>query len=629
VHTPEFANPSFVVAIALAAGIIAQSLARHLRIPGIVILIATGIVLGPDGVGIIRPGLLGTSLHDLVGFAIAVILFEGGLNLEWRRLREQAGTIRRLVTVGALITWVGGAAAARYILGWGWDLSVLFGSLVIVTGPTVITPIVRRVRLKRNLATILEAEGIFIDAVGALVAVVSLEVVLSFSGESLALGFMALPMRLVIGAVVGTAGGFGIALLLRVRGVVPEGLENVFTLCLAWAVFHASNAVSPESGIVAVIVAGAVVGNSRTKVRQELKEFKEQLTVMLIGMLFVLLAADVSVREVLSLGWPGIAVVIALIVLVRPLQVLACTMKGNLTWREKAFMSWLAPRGIVAAAVASLFYERMEAVHVEGGAELRALVFLVIAVTVVVQGGLAGTVARLLNVSRKSNNGYVILGAHGLARVLGDLLRDGGEEVVVIDSNADVCRVAQEKGYRVLNGNALEERTLVAADLDTRRAAVGLSPNDGVNLLFAQKARGEYQVPRAYVATHSGPSSVTPDLVDAEGAEMLFGGEVDVELWLIRVRRKFAVLSHWVYEPAAAAPDDEGEADGSPAEMIVRDQSLILPIALRRGDNVTPFSDRTRPKADDIVSVLLFVEREEDARAHLASLGFAPAPDPL
>ncbi len=396
-------NPALIVALALGAGIIAQSLARHLRIPGIVVLIGAGVVLGPDVANIIRPQAVGDTLHALVGFAVAVILFEGGMNLDLRRLRREGRSIRQLVTAGALVTAAGGTLCAHWILGWDWILSALFGTLVIVTGPTVITPLMRRIRATRKLATVLEAEGVLVDAIGALMAVLALEVVIGPSGQALALGVQGMLWRLGFGFVMGAAGGLLIAVLLRYEKIVPEGLDNVFTLSMVLVLFQLSNALMTESGIVAVVAAGLVVGNVKTQALRELREFKEQLTILLIGMLFVLLAADVRLEQVRSLGWAGVWTVLALMLVVRPLNIFVGTAGSDLSLQEKAFLSWIAPRGIVAAAVASLFADSLTRAGIPGGNDLRAMVFLVIAATVLVQGLTGGLVAHLLGVRRPAN----------------------------------------------------------------------------------------------------------------------------------------------------------------------------------------------------------------------------------
>ncbi|HEX2223020.1 MAG TPA: cation:proton antiporter, partial [Thermoanaerobaculia bacterium] len=325
-----FQSPALTIALALAAGMIAQVLARHLRIPGIVLLLASGVLLGPDGLGVVRPGTLGHSLHDLVGFAVAVILFDGGMNLNLGRLRREARSIRQLVTAGAVVTAAGGALAARWILGWDWTLAVLFGTLVIVTGPTVITPLLRRIKVKERVATVLEAEGVLGDAVGAIIAVVTLEVVLSPAGPSLATGAWDLASRLGFGALLGAVAGLVLAALLRFQRLIPDGLESVFTLAAVVALFQGSNALMAESGILSVIMAGLVVGNARAHVVNELREFKEQLTILLVGLLFVLLAADIRLAEVYALGWPGLFTVLALMLLVRPANVLVGTFGSEL-----------------------------------------------------------------------------------------------------------------------------------------------------------------------------------------------------------------------------------------------------------------------------------------------------------
>jgi NhaP-type Na+/H+ or K+/H+ antiporter len=605
----------------LATGIIAVSLARHARLPGIVMLLGVGVLLGPDGANLVRPHDLGHALEILVEFAVAVILFEGGLNLQGRRLRRQARPIRSLVSIGAVITAIGGALAARWILGAEWRMSILFGTLVVVTGPTVITPLLRRIKVKRNLQTILEAEGVFIDAVGAILAVVALEVVMQPSGTSIALGFVSVVSRLLFGTIVGLIGGLIIGWLLRFRGVVPEGLENVFTLALALATFIVADTLMPESGIMAAIVAGLVVGNMQLTVLRELREFKEQLTVMLIGMLFVLLAADVRIDEVKAVGWPGLLVVLALMFIVRPINVWACTLRAGVNWREKAFLSWLAPRGIVAAAVSSFFYTRLSAEGIAGGAELRALVFLVIAVTVVVQGTTGAFVARWLGLRRPSNQGYVILGAHELGQTIAGVLQKAGEEVVLIDASAHVSQQAQDAGFRVVFGNAHEERVLLMAEVESRKGVLGTLPNEAVNLLFARTARHEHKVPKAYVAIQKDHGGINPDMVHQAGASVLFGHDTDLELWSVRLRRDLVRVEPWVFTQGTEAVEGVlGAKLDPPGEA----RNRLLPLVRHRGDVAVPFDDTSRIKSGDVVSWLVFVEAEKKARQWLEDAGWTP-----
>jgi len=615
-------SPAFMIALALAAGIVAQSIARHIRLPGIVILIAAGIVLGPDVAGVLRPEELGKALPILVEFAVAVILFEGGLNLNWRRLKREGATIRRLVTLGAVITAAGGFAAARLILSWDVRLSVLFGTLVVVTGPTVITPLLRRIKVNHKLSTILEAEGVFIDAVGAILAIVALEVVLSPSSTSIASGVVGLPSRLAFGAVAGLAGGFVLMLLLRIRGVIPEGMENIFTLSLVLALFQASETFMSETGIVATIVAGLVVGNSKIVAQRELREFKEQLTVLFIGMLFVLLAADVRINDVLRLGWPAVWVVVALMLVVRPINVAACTVNSDMGWRDRAFLAWLAPRGIVAAAIASLFYDRLGAQGFGGGADLRALVFLVIAVTVVVQGGTGPLVARWLRVRRPSGQGYAILGAHLLGRTLARILAASGEAVVLIDSNPEASQAAESDGFRVVFGNALDERVGLTAEIESRKGVIGALSNEAVNILFAEKARDEYKVPRAWIAVPPGIATIGDDMVEASGARVLFGEDTDIEMWAVRLRRGLAKVQLW---EKTSRVEGEDEGDGEKRNSITTDgeaKNTLLALTVTRDETTVPTDGETRISPGDRVHWLVLEEGADKWKPWLEAGGW-------
>jgi NhaP-type Na+/H+ or K+/H+ antiporter len=501
------------LALALAAGVASQALARHLRVPGIVVLLAAGVALGPGGLGLILPDTLGDGLAEIVGFAVAIILFEGGLNLRLSRLRRQGRMVRRLLTIGALITLVGGALSARFVLGWDWRLSLLFGSLVIVTGPTVITPLLRRVRVRRRIETVLEAEGVLIDAVGAIAAVVLLEVLLHPSGTGAAAGLTEFGLRFAVGIPMGLAGGLLIGGLLRTDRFIPEGLENVFVLSSVLALWEIGDTLMPEMGLVTVTVAGLVVGNLRTRVSEDLAEFKEQLTVMLIGLLFILLAANVRLEDVSGLGWPGLGVVALLVLVVRPVEVAVCAVGTDLDARDRAFIGWVAPRGIVAAAIASLFARSLEAAGLPGGPRLVALVFLVIAVTVAVQGLTMGPVARLLGVARGGNRGFVILGANGLAMALARALLRCGEEVVLIESSAERANRARDARLPVVFGNGLEESVALRAQPDTRAAGIALTSNEEANLLFARRLRERYGCPRALVAIDRVTGHLTADLL--------------------------------------------------------------------------------------------------------------------
>jgi len=603
-------DPSLTIAIAMIGGVLAQALSRHLRLPGIVLLLATGVLLGPDLANIVRPHTLGTGLPGLVGFAVAIILFEGGLHMNLSRLRDQAAPIRRLVTWGAVVTAIGATAVAWAVTDWDLRLSFLFGTLVIVTGPTVVTPLIRRLRLNEDIATILEAEGIFIDAVGAIIAVVALEALLVPSGAAVLQGIWGFLLAFGVGILVGALGGAFLAALLRWKRLLPAGLENVLSLAVAVGVFQVSNAIAHESGIVAAIIAGMVVSHTQPAAFRGLLEFKEQLTVLLIATLFVLLAADVRVEDVLNLGWSGVWVVVLLMVVVRPMTVFVSTTGTSLTMRQKIFLSWLAPRGIVAAAVASLFAIRLAGEGIAGGTEMRAMVFLVIASTVFLQGLTGGVVASLLRLRRPNRVGTLILGAHEFARKLARQLKDSGEPVMLIDANADNCLAADGEDLPVLYGNGLEERLLTKAEAQTHARVIALTPNESINFVFAGKIRDHFSGPEIYVALETGATGVTEKMVHDLGGRVLFGGARRLNEWLQAVSRGQILWEEWEF-----GGSENGVLASAPTDHVTS-------LSVRRADAVFVVHDKTELRPGDFVQFAISREVKDAAATWLRESGF-------
>ncbi len=614
----EAAHPTTTLVLALAAGVLAQLVARHTRISAIVVLLAIGVMLGPDGLGWVVPRTLGEGLFSIVELAVAIIVFEGGLNLEISRLRRGQRPIRRLVTLGALITMFGGAACARLLLDWPWLQCLLFGSLVVVTGPTVIGPLVSELRLRPRVATVLEAEGVLIDPVGAILAVLMLEITLAPGEGTLATRGIDLLRQLGTGIALGLVGGLLIAWLLRVRRIVPEGSENIFTLAAVLALFQGCNEIADQSGILAVAVAGVVVGNVRTRVDRDLREFKDQVSLLLIGLLFVLLAADVRFADVAALGWAGLGLVGALILVVRPFNVWVSTWGSQLSFRERLFVGWLAPRGIVAAALASLTAAGLEAGGLSGGVELRALVFLTILVTVLLAGLTAGPVARGLDVCLPGRDTVAILGAQGLGLALAAELRDGEVPVVFVDSNPHNCRRAEEADFPVVFGNALEERTLSRARFGDVGKAVGLTTNETLNGLFVSRARELFSVPDAHIALTSSVSGLTPEIARSQEATTLFAGPHDLERWDVRFRHGDVEIEHLEFAEAEDSPGDKTDEDALPPS----ERFVIL--AIRRADQVAPMSSDTVPRSGDVASIAVYVPERDDALRELTERGWWP-----
>ena len=388
----------------------------------------------------------------------------------------------------------------------------------------------------------------------------------------------------------------------------------MLTLSLVLALFQVSNTVVPESGIMTVTAAGMVVGNVRTRVQRDLLEFKEQLTVLMIGMLFILLAADVRLEDVQSLGWPGVITVALLMLIVRPVNVALSTLGSSLSLRERVFLSWLAPRGVVAAAVASLFAQSFAAAGIAGGRELQALVFMVIGGTVILQGLSGGLVARLLGLRRPAHLGYVILGANEMGQAVGRLLRMHDKQVVFVDSNPIACKSVEEDGFKIIFGNVHHERTLQRAQLEDRAACLAMTANEEVNLLFARSAV-QFKVPHVLVAVRRDQLSVNPEIIEKAGAEVLFGVPRDLDLWIDRLRKDQVTFERWQME---AKPQ---KTNGNSVQQFEFDRS-VLPLVVQRGKQAFPVNTGEEFKKGDIVHFAVAKENQQGYEKMLTDRGW-------
>ena len=615
------ANAALVVAVALAAGVSVQCVARLVRVPAIVFLLAAGAALGPAGIGWIQPAALGDGLFVLVDFAVAVILFEGALNLDLARLRREERVIRHLVTTGAVITLVGGTLTARLWLAWPWALATLFGALVVVTGPTVVGPLVRNLRLRPRLQTVLEAEGVFIDPIGALLAVLVLQVTLATDASQAAAGMRDLAVRLVAGLALGVTGGFAVMLLLRLTKLV-RGLENILVLALVTLLFQLGEHVLSQSGLIAVTTAGVIVGNFENPVIDDLREFKDQLTLLLIGTIFILLAADVGLADVQALGWEGLAVVGTLIVVVRPVGVWLVTHGAEFATRERIFLAALAPRGIVAAAIASLMASTLDIRGIAGGDDLRALVFLVIAGTVGAAALLAWPLSAALGLRLPARDRIAILGAQGLGLALATELRARGASVVLIDNDPQRCHVAERQNFAVVFGDGLQERTLRRARIELVGTIVGATFNENLNSQFVRYARHEFDVPTGLVSVSSADGGRLPEHVARHRADMLFDGPHDQERWDVRWRQEEVTIDRFEFHAATKAA---AEPPDTPAAVDRRSDTYVI-LTLQRNRRVAPMARSITLRSGDRAAIALYSRAKEEAIAELASLGWHSLP---
>jgi NhaP-type Na+/H+ or K+/H+ antiporter len=496
----------YQAALAVASGMAAQALATRLGVPSIIILLATGVAIGPEGLGLLDPSVFGAARTDLVTLAVTVILFEGGLALQLEDLRRQQRSLTLLLTVGGAISMLAGTTAAHYILAMPLAIASLYGALVIVTGPTVVTPLLSRLTLDRTVRELLIGEGVLIDPIGAIVAIVAAEYVVgrSLIWEATWLVFV----RLGVGGLAGGVAGAALAAILR-RGWIPESLRNPAILGAVLLVAALASRLSSEAGLMAAVVQGVVMANAGLRDLGPLRQFKEELTVLLLSFIFVMLAASLSVDAVRLLGWKALAVAAVLTWVARPLAVLICTVGSSLSVAQRLFVSWICPRGIVAGAVAGLFGILLSDAGIPGGDELEALVFVTIAFTVTVQGLTAGAVARLSGVDLPALQGAIVIGADYFGRLLAHLLIAQGRQVALIDRNRQYYRAAHAEGLSVYDGDALAVECLEEAGVRYADTVLAVTRNQELNMLIAQQVRKNFRVERVLVVGE-GPA-VTAD----------------------------------------------------------------------------------------------------------------------
>jgi NhaP-type Na+/H+ or K+/H+ antiporter len=502
-------NITLLMVLTVIAGIGAQVVADYLKVPSIVFLLLFGILLGHDGLGWLHPDLLGEGLEVIVSLSVALILFEGGLNLELRDLGKVSGSLRNLVTVGTLITLIGGGMAAHWLGEFPWPIAFLYASLVVVTGPTVIGPLLKQVQVEKQVATLLEGEGVLIDPVGAILAVLVLDIILNGNADPLKL-MLGLSLRLGIGGAIGAAGGYAIGFFLKKAEFLSEDLKNLVVLAGLWGVFGLAQEVRSESGLMATVVAGLVLRSASLPEERLLRRFKGQLTILAVSVLFILLAADLSLASIVALGWGSVLTVLALMFLVRPINVWACTWNSGLNWRQKLFVCWIAPRGIVSASVSSLFAILLTQRGITGGDSIKALVFLTIMITVFVQGLTAATVAKLLRITSKTATGAVIVGSNPLSRLIARLFKEQGESVVIIDTNPEACLQAEKENLPVFLSSALDTAVLEEAGLESVGTFLTMTSNGEVNLVLAQRAAEEFHPPRVLAIFPRDPEVSAP-----------------------------------------------------------------------------------------------------------------------
>ncbi len=593
------------LAVIIGTGMAAQWIAWRTQIPSIVALLLAGLLLGPV-TGVIDPDeLLGGNLFPIVSLSVALILFEGGLDLPPRELRNTGIVVRRLITIGAVISFLIGWYASREIFGISNQAAIVLGAVLVVTGPTVVGPLLRFVRPAGTTGPILRAEGVLIDPIGATAALLAFEIVL-LDGANEAILKVAgiLALTIIAGAGIGLLAAFVLDEALR-RFLIPDQLIVPITFAFVVATFVAANEVQEESGLLTVTVLGMYLARRDTSTVRHVLEFSESLRTLLISALFILLAARIEADALRDVLLPALGFLAVLVLIARPLTVLVSTVRTSLTWRERMFLMMMAPRGIVAAAVSAIFAIRMEAEGIADADKIVPIVFLVIIGTIVVYGFFSGPAARLLGLAEAQATGVLIAGAHATSRGLALQLKEHGIKSLLVDTDPYNVTRSISSGLAARRLNVLAEDAAHNLDLRGIGRLLAFTSNDEVNALattrFARefgrrevfqlspgkRRSGETGVPSEYLGRQIGIDGVTYTTIDERarqgwkarsteaGPNLDTAVDEDLFIPLIRViDEQMAFLCRNDALPAEgivigmAAPSFQRELDNAAAEQV-------------------------------------------------------------
>jgi NhaP-type Na+/H+ or K+/H+ antiporter len=602
------------VALIVALGVGSQVLGARFRVPSVLFLITTGILVGPSVLGLITLSTFGGAapLSTIVGLAVAIIVFEGAFHLKIDKLREAPSATLRLVTVGAIIAFVGTGITVHYLLDVSWRISFLIGSLLVATGPTVVTPILEVVPVRDRVAAALETEGIVNDVTAAIMAVVIFET-LRLDSPTVDDYVRLFAERLGTGILVGLVVAGVLYYLIRYVDLSPDNApQNARLLTIAGAIvaFAAANQIFAEAGVAAVATAGLVLGNLDVPYEEQIEEFKGDVTLLVLSFVFIALAALLDFGQLFALGWQGLAVVFVVALVLRPLLVFVSTTGDRLTNPERWFVSLVGPRGIIPASVATLFALELSnpdaAIYNEAAANvLVGTVFLVILLTVVFEGGLARQIAEYLDVIPMR---VLVVGGGKVGRALAERLEDRGENVVLIENDETVIETARDAGYTVHKGDGTSTDVLRSAGAENARIVVAATGDDDVNLLVAQLADSKFDVEKVLARANN------PDNVEAfEDLGVSTISSTMATAWALDNQIERPALANWMTHIGDNGDVQEIEVtsdhlagrtvreigpelpDGCLIALVERDGKTEVPSAeftLQRGDSITVLGRR-------------------------------------
>jgi len=593
-----------IVVLVLGLGLVAQILADRLQIPSVLFLIVAGILVGPEGLGLVGLEAFGgvEPLSAIVGLSVAIIVFEGAFHLKLEKLRQTPREALRLVTIGAGIVFVGSAVAIRFGLGVSWTLSFLIASLLIATGPTVITPILDVVPVRDRVAAALETEGIVNDVSAAILAIALFEMYRT-PGASLDLFVQSFISRLGIGILVGVLASGILGYLLKHVDLSPtNAVQNSRLLVLigALATYALAEGIAPEAGIAAVATAGLVLGNANLPYEDEIEAFKGDITLIVLSFVFISLASLLTLDVLQTVGLGGAVIVLVVMVVVRPLAVFFSTYGPHFSVQERALMSAVGPRGIIPASVATLFALELRASNPFAADILVGTVFLVIVTTVVLQGGFARHIAQALNVLPMR---VLIIGGGRVGRGLAARLEDRGENVIIIEVDQEKVEVARTAGFTVHHGDGTDTAVLEAAGVGNAKLVAAATGDDDSNLLVAQLVNSMYDV-ETVLARVNRPRNV--EAFEELGVRAISANESIAQAMDNAVERP--ALSEWMTELGRDGDVQEIEVtadrlvgtriedldtelpDGVIIALVSRDDDSRIPdpgFVLERGDHLT------------------------------------------
>jgi len=593
-----------LVAGIIGLGVLAQVLAARLRVPSIIFFLFVGVIIGRPGLGLVTSETFGDALPGIVGLAVAIIVFEGAFHLELDRIREAPAAAVRLVTVGAAIALVGTAVAVRYLEGLPWELSFVVGALLVATGPTVITPILAVVPVRDRVATVLETEGIVNDVTAAITAVVFFETVNpTVAADGLVQGFA---IRLGEGLLVGILVAAVLYYMLRYVDLSPGAAPRnarLLVLAGALAAYAGANSLASEAGVAAAATAGVVLGNMDVPYKEDIVDFKGDITLLVLSFVFIALAAQLPPDALFDVGLAGMGVVVAVAVVIRPLLVLVSTVGGRFTLGERLFISAVGPRGIIPASVATLFAVELRAAATELGDPVLAqqadlllgTVFLVIFVTAVVEGGLARHIAQYLDIIPMR---VIIIGGGRVGRALADRLENRGENVVIIDEDEGEVEQLRNGGYAAVGGDGTDTDVLREAGGENAKTIVAATGDDDANLLVSQLSKANFDAENV-IARANEPKNV--EAFEELGISTISAGMATA--WAIDNQIERPAIAHWMTDIGRTGDVQEVEVTNDDViGKAIRDVGPMLPDAclvalLNKGDH----DSAEVPTADTVI----------------------------